>query len=58
MPENFKRENQETPLTSQGTFFELWERSENAIGGTADVHVNGESNECIVTRHAGEQRRC
>ena len=36
------------PLTSQGTFFELWERSENAIGGTADVHVNGESDESTV----------
>ena len=48
MPGNFKRQNRETPLTSQGTFFELWERSENAIGGTADVHVDGESDESIV----------
>ena len=48
MPGNFKRENREIPPTSQGTFFELWERSENAIGGTADVHVNGESDESIV----------
>ncbi len=48
MPGNFKRENRETPLTSQGTFFELWERSENANGGTANAHVNGESDESII----------
>jgi group II intron reverse transcriptase/maturase len=48
MPENFKRENRETPVTSQGSFFDLWERSENASGGTTDMHVNGESDESIL----------
>ncbi len=48
MPGNFKRENRETPVTSQRSFFDLWERSENASGGTADMHVAGESDESIV----------
>jgi RNA-directed DNA polymerase len=48
MSGNFKRENRETPRTSQRSFFDLWERSENASGGTADVHVRGESDESIV----------
>ena len=45
---NFNRENRETPGTSQRTFFELWERSENASGGTADMNVPGESDEFVV----------
>jgi hypothetical protein len=53
MPGNFKHacivDNRAgAPLTSQSTFFELWERSENSIGDTADVHVNGESDESAV----------
>lgn len=48
MHRNSKRENRETPGASQGTFFELWERSENASGGTADAHANGESDESIL----------
>jgi RNA-directed DNA polymerase len=48
MSGNFKRENRETPVTSQGSFFERWERSENASGGNADTHVTGESDESIV----------
>jgi len=48
MIENFKRENRETPVTSQGSFFDLWERSENASGGTSDMHESGESDESIV----------
>lgn len=48
MSENFKRENRETPRTSQGTFFDLWERSENASGGTTDTHVTGESDGGVV----------
>ena len=48
MSGNSKRENRETPQTSQGTFFDLWERSENASGGTADAHVRGESDGSVV----------
>ena len=48
MSGNFKRENRETPVTSQGSFFDLWERSENASGGTSDMHVTGESDESIL----------
>ena len=45
---NSKRENRETPVASQGSFFDLWERSENASGGTADLHVTGESHGSVV----------
>jgi RNA-directed DNA polymerase len=45
---NSKRENRETPEASQGSFFDLWERSENASGGTADMHVTGESDGSVV----------
>jgi hypothetical protein len=48
MHRNFKRENRETPVTSQRSFFDLWERSENASGGTADMHVTGESDDFVV----------
>jgi hypothetical protein len=48
MPENSKRENRETPVTSQGSFFDLWERSENASGGNTDMHVIGESDESVL----------
>lgn len=48
MTENFKRENRETPRTSQGTFFDLWERSEDASGGTVDTRVTGESDGGVV----------
>lgn len=48
MPENSKRENRETPMTSQMSFFELWERSGNACGGTPDMYVSGESDESVV----------
>lgn len=48
MSGNFKRENRETPVTSQGSFFDLWERSENASGGTTDMHAAGESDESIL----------
>ncbi len=48
MIENFKRENRETLVISQGSFFDLWDRSENASGGTSDLHVTGESDESIV----------
>ncbi len=48
MIENFKRENRETPVTSQGSFFDLWDRPENASGGTSDMYVTGESDESIV----------
>jgi hypothetical protein len=52
MPGNFKRENRETPLTSQGTFFELWERSENANGGTADAQDTARLRKTRRTQHA------
>ena len=42
MTENFKRENRETPVTSQRSFFDLWDRSENASGGTFDFAAVGE----------------
>jgi hypothetical protein len=45
---NSNRENRETPGTSQRTFFELWERSENASGDTADMNVPGESDDFVV----------
>ena len=45
---NFKRENRETPGTFQGSFFDLWERSENVSDGTADMHVPGESDDFVV----------
>jgi hypothetical protein len=48
MRRNFKRENRETPETSQRTFHDLWERSENATGGNADMNVAGESDESVV----------
>lgn len=48
MRRNFNRENRETLGTSQGSFFDLWERSENASGGTADMHVTGESDGGVV----------
>jgi group II intron reverse transcriptase/maturase len=48
MSGNFKRENRETPVASQRSFFGLWERSENASGGTTDMHAAGESDESIL----------
>lgn len=48
MTENFKRENRETPVTSQRSFFDLWDRSENASGGTSDMHATGESDESVI----------
>ena len=48
MTENFKRENRETPVTSQRSFFDLWDRSENASGGTPDMHATGESDESVL----------
>jgi group II intron reverse transcriptase/maturase len=45
---NSKRENRETPAASQGSLFDLWERSENASGGTADMHATGESDESVI----------
>lgn len=55
MSENFNRENRETPSPSQKTFFELWERSENATGGNADVYVDGESDESVVPAKAANK---
>ena len=48
MSGNFKHENRETPQSSQKTFFDFWERSENASGGAADTHERGESDGSIV----------
>lgn len=45
---NSKRENRESPGASQGSFFDLWERSENASGGTADMHATGQSDKSVV----------
>ena len=45
---NSKRENRETPVASQRSFFDLWERSENVSDGTADMHATGESDESVV----------
>ena len=45
---NSKHENRETPKAFQGSFFDLWERSENVSDGTADVYAIGESDEFIV----------
>ena len=48
MRRNSKRENRESPEISQRTFFDLWERSENASGGTADMNVSGQSDDFVV----------
>ena len=48
MSRNFKRENREIPRVSQATFFDVWERSENASGGTADVYARGKSDGSVV----------
>jgi RNA-directed DNA polymerase len=45
---NSKRENIESPAASQRTFYELWERSENALCGNADMHASGQSHSPIV----------
>lgn len=43
-----KRENRETSVASQRSFFDLWERSENVSDDTADMHATGESDESVV----------
>lgn len=45
---NSKRENRESPEASQGSFFDLWERSENVSDGTADMHATGQSDKSVV----------
>ncbi len=45
---NSKRENREIPAASPGSFIDLWERSENASGGTADMHAAGKSDNLVV----------
>ncbi|MFO0203419.1 MAG: group II intron reverse transcriptase/maturase, partial [Alphaproteobacteria bacterium] len=45
---NSKRENIESPAASQRTFYEIWERSENALCGNADMHASGQSHSSIV----------
>jgi RNA-directed DNA polymerase len=45
---NSKRENIESPAVSQRTFYEIWERSENALCGNADSHTSGQSHSSIV----------
>ena len=52
MSGNFNRENRETPSPSQQTLFEFWERLENATGGNADTHDDGESDESVVPAKA------
>lgn len=45
---NSKRENIESPAVFQRTFYEVWERSENAVCGNADSHISGQSHRSIV----------
>jgi group II intron reverse transcriptase/maturase len=45
---NSRRENIEIPAASQMTFYDIWERSENASGGNADVYAAGKSHNSIV----------
>jgi hypothetical protein len=45
---NSNRENIESPSSSQGTFYELWERLENVSDGKPSVNEDGQSDSFVV----------
>jgi len=48
MRRNFNRENREIPeISASASNHAIVERSENAYGGTADMHVSGKSTEYV-----------
>jgi hypothetical protein len=50
MRRNFNRENREIPeISASASNHAILERSENAYGGTADMHVSGKSVDFVVT---------
>jgi hypothetical protein len=49
MRRNFNRENREIPeISASASNHAIVERSENAYGGTADMHVSGKSDDFVV----------